>query len=127
MGDILSGTPIEAMPGTMSVRNDARYRPVGPPSLNGADRPMTLSKTFSLMVVPALILAGSMPARASEEAKPTPPPVASGRPPLAGTQAPGKAATQAVTDPMAVPPSERAPGAGTTPREGGTAPSDVRR
>lgn len=88
---------------------------------------MTLSKTFSLFVVPALVLAGSMPARAAEEAKPTPPPVAGGRPPLAGAQAPGRAATQAVTDPMAVPPSERAPGAGSMPSEGATAPSNVRR
>lgn len=88
---------------------------------------MRLSKMPSLFVVPALMLAGSVAPSASEEAKPSPPPVASGRPPLAGAAAPGKAATQAVTDPMAVPPSERAPSAGTTPREGGTAPSDVRR
>lgn len=88
---------------------------------------MRLPSISSLLIVPALILSVSVAAHASEEAKPSPPPVAGGRLPLAGAAAPGKAATQAVTDPMAVPPSERAPGAGTAPREGGTTPSDVRR
>lgn len=83
---------------------------------------MPLSK-LTPFAVPALILAGCLSAHAAEEAKPSPPPVASGRPPLAGATAPGKAATQAVTDPMAVPPSERAPGAGTTmPASGTTSP-----
>lgn len=87
---------------------------------------MPLSK-MSSFAIPVLILAGCVLAHAAEEAKPSPPPIAGGYPPLAGASAPGKAATQAVTDPLAVPPSERAPGAGTAPREMGKSPSDVQR
>jgi len=88
---------------------------------------MRLPSIPSLLIVPALILSVSVAARASEEAKSSPPPVANGRPPLAGTTAPGKAATQAVTDPMAVPPSERAPGAGAATHRDGTPPSTAPR
>jgi hypothetical protein len=87
---------------------------------------MPLSK-MSAVFAPALVMLGCVSAVATEEAKPSPPPVPGGRPPLAGSPAPGKAATQAVTDPMAVPPSERAPGTGTTSHGTGTSPSTVPR
>jgi hypothetical protein len=87
---------------------------------------MPLSKMFSF-AIPVLILAGCVSAHAAEEAKPSPAPIAGGHLLLAGAPAPGKAATQAVTDPLAVPPSERAPGAGTALRGMGKSPSDVQR
>ncbi len=87
---------------------------------------MPLSK-MSAVVAPALVLLGCVSAGAAEEVKPSPPPVSGGRPPLAGSPAPGKAATQAVTDPMAVPPSERAPGAGTASHGAGTSPATAPR
>lgn len=49
------------------------------------------------------------------EGSASPAPIANGSRPLAGSEAPGRAATNAVTDPSAVPPSERAPRAGAKP------------
>lgn len=73
----------------------------------------------AIFLLPGLALAA--------ESSTAPAPVANGSRPLAGSEAPGRAATKAVTDPSAVPPSERAPGAGPKPIRPDGTPSDAKR
>lgn len=79
------------------------------------------------LLAAATIVSVSEPLQAAEGDKASPAPIADGDRPLAGSKTPGKAATEAVTDPSTVPPSERAPGAGTKPAPSGETSPDAKR